>query len=202
MVGNSVSAGLWADDTEPKRGDQSAHTAVQWQLLHLGSALGLSIRAARNDVGREFDGRSFAELPGWLDALPSQFDRATHNAIQLIDVLWLSGRTIIAAFEIENTTSVYSGLLRLSDLAIAQPNLRIPLYIAAPEDRRLKVLTELHRPTFAETASRLVDSCRFISFECLNENIARAEPFLPYLRFDFLDSFAEPCANRLPPHMT
>ncbi len=48
--------------------------------------------------------------------LPLQFDEATNRTIELIDVLWLKGNSIIAAFEIESTTSVYSGLLRMSDL--------------------------------------------------------------------------------------
>ncbi|MEK9670874.1 MAG: hypothetical protein VW268_00035 [Rhodospirillaceae bacterium] len=130
--------------------------------------------------------------------MPPQFNHPTQDAIQLIDVLWLTGRTAVAAFVIENTTSVYSELIRLSDLTVAQPNLRIPFYIVAPEFRRLKVLTELHRPTFSETATRLIEACRFISLEELGENMERADPFLPYLRFDFVGSFAEPCTNRLP----
>jgi hypothetical protein len=49
-------------------------------------------------------------------ALPLQFDEATNRTIELIDVLWLQGNAIVAAFEIESTTSIYSGLLRMADL--------------------------------------------------------------------------------------
>ena len=41
---------------------------------------------------------------------------------------WLKGNAVVAAFEIESTTSIYSGLLRMSDLIAMQPNLNIPLY--------------------------------------------------------------------------
>jgi hypothetical protein len=51
-----------------------------------------------------------------LEKLPLQFDEATTRTIQLIDVLWLNGSSIQAAFEIESTTSIFSGLLRMSDL--------------------------------------------------------------------------------------
>src|SRR5258708_4902985 len=46
-----------------------------------------------------------------LDVLPTQFNDATNRTIELIDVLWLESNTILAAFEIEATTSIYSGLL-------------------------------------------------------------------------------------------
>jgi hypothetical protein len=48
--------------------------------------------------------------------LPKQFDPVTNRTIELIDVLWLDGNSIEAAFEIEGTTSIYSGILRMSDL--------------------------------------------------------------------------------------
>ena len=52
--------------------------------------------------------------------LPTQFNEATNRTIELIDVLWLKGNSIVAAFEVECTTSVYSGLLRMSDLLALQ----------------------------------------------------------------------------------
>jgi hypothetical protein len=61
-----------------------------------------------------------------------QFDEATNRTIELIDVLWLKGNAVVAAFEIESTTSIYSGLLRMSDLIAMQPNLNIPLYLSPP----------------------------------------------------------------------
>ena len=54
----------------------------------------------------------------------------------------------MAAFEVESTTSIYSGLLRMPDLVSMQPNLKIPLYLVAPDDRREKVFNEVNRPTF------------------------------------------------------
>ena len=43
-----------------------------------------------------------AEFPRMLLTLPVQFDEATKRTIELIDVLWLKGKAIVAAFEVEN----------------------------------------------------------------------------------------------------
>ena len=53
--------------------------------------------------------------------MAKQFDDATNKTIELIDVLWLESDAIIAAFEVEHTTAIYSGLLRMSDLVSMQP---------------------------------------------------------------------------------
>ena len=78
---------------------------------------------ARNDRNREIGGNHFTDLPHLKSELPLQFDEATNRTIELIDVLWLQKRSIVAAFEIESTTSIYSGLLRMSDLISMHPNL-------------------------------------------------------------------------------
>lgn len=54
-------------------------------------------------------------------------------------MLWLNRNAVVAAFEIENTTSIYSGLLRMAALVAMQPNLDIPLSMVAPDKRRQKV---------------------------------------------------------------
>jgi len=118
-------------------------------LLKLGSDLGLEVWAARNDRNRSSHGKSFTDLPRIRKDLPRQFDEATTRTIELIDVLWLRGHAIEAAFEIESTTVIYSGLLRMADLLAMQPNLNIPLFVAASDERRDKVMVEVNRPTFS-----------------------------------------------------
>ena len=63
--------------------------------------------------------------------------------------MWLRGRAIYRAFEVEQTTAVYSGLLRMADLLALQPNMDIRLHIVAPDERREKVFTEMKRPVFS-----------------------------------------------------
>ena len=122
---------------------------MQGLLLQLGCDMGLDVWVARNDRSRGVNGNRFSDLPRVKSDLPLQFDEATNKTIELIDVLWLRGNAIVAAFEIECTTSIYSGLLRMADLITMQPNLNIPLYLVAPDERRNKVMTEVNRPTFS-----------------------------------------------------
>ena len=170
----------------------SLHTEIQWRLLKLGSDMGLDVWVARNDKGKSFEGHCFKEIPRIRSVLPTQFDDATHKTIELIDVLWLSRNSIVGAFEIESTTSIYSGLLRMSDLLAMQPNLNIPLYLVAPDDRRNKVLAEVNRPTFARL--HLVDKCRYLSFSAVLEDFPSDMRIVRSLKPDFLEAFSESCA--------
>ncbi len=173
--------------------ETTAHTEIQWELLKLGSDMGLDVWVARNDRGREAYGRRFADIPRLKDELPLQFDEVTNRTIELIDVLWLRGNAIVAAFEIESTTSIYSGLLRMSDLITMQPNLNIPLYLVAPDERREKVIAEVNRPTFSRRTPSMKDICSYISFSTLRQEMQQAAGHTRYLKPEFLEKLAEPC---------
>jgi hypothetical protein len=99
----------------------------------------------------------------------------------------------VAAFEIESTTSIYSGLLRMSDLITMQPNLNIPLYLVAPEERRGKVIADVNRPTFSRRTPPMNLICSFISFATLRQNMERVAGMTRYLKPEFLQELAEPC---------
>ena len=109
----------------------ASHTEIQYRLLEVGSRMGLKTWAPRNDRNRQWDGKSISSLKGLLEALPTQFDEVTNQTIENIDVLWLTGNAIVAAFEVEHSTSIYSGLLRMSDLLTMQPNINIDLYLVS-----------------------------------------------------------------------
>ena len=173
--------------------EPAAHTEIQWLLLKLGSDMGFNVWVARNDRGRSYNGNRFSDLPTLKSSLPLQFDDTTNRTIELIDVLWLSKNSIVAAFEIESTTSIYSGLLRMGDLVAMQPNLNIPLFLVAPEDRREKVFAEVNRPTFSRLDPRLAEICRYISFDALRERLGQVKEFVRYLKPDFLEELSEAC---------
>jgi hypothetical protein len=108
--------------------------------------------------------------------------------------LWLRGNAIIAAFEIESTTSIYSGILRMSDLIAMHPNLNIPLYLVVPDERRVKVINEVNRPTFSRLSPPLSKICRLITFSTLREQIKQVGPFVTILKsFEFLNNLSESC---------
>ncbi|CAA9556620.1 MAG: hypothetical protein AVDCRST_MAG70-1336 [uncultured Thermomicrobiales bacterium] len=53
------------------------------------------------------------------------------------------------------------------------PNLNIPLYLVAPDDRRNKVLAEVNRPTFSRLTPPLRTVCRYLSFSMIREQMPR-----------------------------
>jgi hypothetical protein len=106
----------------------------------------------------------------------------TLRTIEQIDVLWLRGRAIKRAFEVEHTTSIYSGILRMADLLALQPNMDIRLHIVAPVARRDKVFQELRRPVFSLLdRGPLSESCSFLSYDSIRVGC----PATPFASFRF-----------------
>jgi hypothetical protein len=175
--------------------ESTFHTELQWYLLKLGTEMGHNVWVAKNDRGREWKGNRFADLPGLQEKLPVQFDEATNRTIEHIDVLWLNKNQFVAAFEIETTTSIYSGLLRMSDLLSMQPNLDIPLYIVAPDERRDKVMAETNRPTFSRLSRPLSQVCRYIAYSSLKEFMEKHLSVLRHMKPDVIasDEVSESC---------
>jgi len=169
------------------------HTEIQYQLMTLGAEMGFDIWVARNDRSRNWNGKVLGELPQVIDELPTQFNEATNRTIELIDVLWLKGNSIASAFEVECTTSVYSGLLRMSDLLALQPNIDIKLFLVAPDERREKVKQEILRPTFSLREKPLAEICGFIGFGRFTEKLdgIRKLNLASSLKEDFLLKTAE-----------
>ena len=184
--------GFPEDKTSSK--EQTEHTEIQYLLLQLGVGMGLSVWVASNDVNRKYKGKKLSEHFNLQKSLPQLFDEFTNKTIGFIDVLWLKGSAIVAAFEIESTTSIYSGLLRMSDLVAMQPNLSISLYIVAPDERRGKVKETINRPTFNNLPKPLVSMCRYISFTNLKAEFPSLSKHIKHLNPQFLNDLSENCS--------
>ena len=182
-------------DDDDERDDVTDHTEIQWLLLKLGSDMGLDTWVARNDRGKSYRGYSFSDVRGARQELPRQFDDRTNRIVSMIDLLWLEENTIVAAFEIESTTAIYSGLLRMSDLVAMQPNLKVPLFLVAPESRRDKVSSEIGRPTFASLRPPLSSVCQFISFETLRDEVRLVAPYVRVLKHSWIYHISEPLGS-------
>jgi type II restriction enzyme len=158
------------EDTSAIERPDRIHVKTQWALIQLGRAEGCSVWVPTNDRNLSFRKQSFASFT--LERLPNfGFDENTRRIVQNIDVLWLTKNVIRKAFEVESTTVIYSGLLRLNDLILSQPNNQIDLYIVASQARRQRVYTQLVRPTFQP----LIPKCQFLSFEAIEEQLKRLE---------------------------
>ena len=164
-------------------------TRIQALLAMIGEQMGMSVwipKADRNAVLREWR----ADDGTLLDRLPLNYDDTTLRTIEQIDVLWLRRRSIVRAFEVEHTTSVYSGILRMADLLALQPNMDIKLHIVAPESKRDKVFQEIRRPVFSLLdRGPLAESCTYLSYDSLKE-IASLK-HLDHISDGVLDEYSE-----------
>lgn len=179
-----------AQDEVSGDGQPATHSEIQWRLLDLGAQMGLNVWAPRSDRARGWNGKANKDIPRMLLSLPTQFDAATTSTIENIDVLWLNGNAIVAAFEVEHSTSIYSGLLRMSDLLTMQPNIDIKLYLVGPDERFTKFTREVPRPTFASRPKPLHTVCWFLPYSKLCERLDGAKSFLKHLKPEFLDDIA------------
>jgi type II restriction enzyme len=109
-------------DVEQEKQEEDLHTEMQYHLLKIGNALGYDVIAASNDRSRQHCGNSFSFMS--LQQFPEiNLEKETLNTVKLIDVLWFQKGTnnVISAFEVEKSTSIYSGILRLTDLSHTLP---------------------------------------------------------------------------------
>jgi hypothetical protein len=162
---------------------------VQADLCRIGEAMGFKIWLPIADRSRVTEYWS-AQPSVLLERLPLNYDETTLDTIKRIDVLWLKGRSIIRAFEIEHTTAIYSGLLRMADLCALLPNINVSLHIVAPESRRDKVFLEITRPVFSLLEhSPLSERCTYLSYGSVSELVDLQ--YLSHTTDSVLDEFVE-----------
>lgn len=149
--------------------EEETHTQVQGWLRDLGRELGYDVWVAANDRNRSLGPGRLGD--GCLDTLPHALEQSPGaDAVRLIDVLWLeraSGQ-VAAAFEVEHTTSIYSGIVRMLDLALgggAEAANR--LFLVAPDDREEDCRLQLQRPAFSRVADLRV---RYLCYSDLRDN--------------------------------
>lgn len=149
--------------------DLSDHVKMQWKLIGLGIKCGAKVWVPIGDQSRIRRSYSFTDFEqNFAAGLDTQV-----RYVENIDVVWKEEFRIDAAFEIENSTAIYSGLLRFADLSLVAPNTIYPLFIVAPREKRNRLAEQLRRPAFKFL--NLDRKVRYLSYEAVNEidNFAR-----------------------------
>lgn len=157
---------ILGDNFEYLPEELSDHIQMQWKLINLGIKAGTKVWVPRNNqtqISKEYKYDNFE--PKFTAGIDTNA-----KYVEQIDVVWKDEYRIDAAFEIENSTSIYSGLLRFSDLKIVAPNSTYPLFIVAPQDRKNKVMNQVNRPTFKKI--NFDKEVRFLSYEAINEVVS------------------------------
>lgn len=174
------------EGVQQEKEEENLHTEMQYHLLKIGNALGYDVIAAANDRSRSHAGNNFSFIS--LQKFPEiKLDTETLNTVKLIDVLWFQKRTnnVIAAFEVEKSTSIYSGILRLTDLSYSIADGDEVFYLIVPDKREKDVCLQLCRPAikqnnvamryilFSELRSNCDALCRFGESHHIMEKIAK-----------------------------
>jgi hypothetical protein len=141
--------------TEPR-----THMEIEGKLRDIGLFEGFDVWVA--DRGHEFNGEPLGT--GTLAELPVVAGERTRTVMRNIDVIWFRRGTGHPErfFEIEHSTSVYSGLLRFNDVMIDFP---IPeAFIVGEDDRTMrKFEREIARRTFEN--SGLAGVTKFVAYD-------------------------------------
>lgn len=151
------------ENVEPVEKELSDHIIMQWKLATLGKKAGSKVWVPRNDQSRLEKNYGFTDYESEFTAgidTPARY-------VEQIDVVWKKEFQIDAAFEIENSTSIYSGLLRFADLKQVAPNHNYPLFIVAPIEKRERVINQVIRPSFQKL--NLSQDVRYLSYETVND---------------------------------
>ena len=128
------------------RADYS-HSMVQGMLVELGNMLGYDTFTA--DSKPEYRDTTVGEL-ATLDSLPVFTSKRILDTARLIDVIWLEDEFPICCFEIEHSTDVTKGLLRMHQLIRFQTQ----FFIVAPEATGRKFETEISKSPFYQSQER------------------------------------------------
>lgn len=152
-------ANLAAKDDSPS-GIDFSHPQMQTVVGAIGKLTGHKVFIPFND--RPHLDWDIAERFEIVSDIPSTGRHLPSASLSLIDVLWIhpTQNLLAAAFEVEHSTPIYSGLLRLNDVHI---DFKLPRAgVIAQAERKDAFLRQVNRRTFR--ASGLGEVCLFYNY--------------------------------------
>ncbi|MNO71967.1 hypothetical protein D3C76_628980 [compost metagenome] len=146
--------------------EETEHSEMQYHLARLGRSLGYQVWVAQNDHKRKWNQQALGEFS--LTSLPPlDVSRAAAETISFIDVLWLDDQhRMVSAFEVEKSTSIYSGILRLYDLALSLNQPECKLYLLSPDSREKEIKAQLRRPSLQQGGVQGISYVLFSDLRC------------------------------------
>jgi len=149
------------NSTELKTVPEFSHSQVQTLLGAIGAAKNYDVWIPLSDRAK-LDW-SITNRFGCCDVLPYGFE-SVKDILQEVDVIWIQrgSSELIALFEVEHSTPIYSGLLRFNDIHLIAPHIRPRFSIVANDARRSLFVRQLNRPTFR--MSGLSKLCTFLEY--------------------------------------
>lgn len=148
------------------------HAQIQHMMVKIGKLLELAVWVPRADRGK-IVGEDEKLGKGCIPQLELVAPKGTMETIEAVDVIWLEKDSFrpVAFFEVEHSTTIYSGLLRLNDIMIDYPISTAG--VVSFEKRRSIFLKELSRRTFQK--SGLDKVCRFYNYRTVHTVLSRLQ---------------------------
>jgi len=176
------------DESHEKDSTLRESYKIQALLGKCGERLGFKVWIPKRDRAKVHQTWQ-AQSGVLLSNIPLSVNNTVIKTIQEIDVLWMKQQSIVRAFEVEHTTSIYSGLLRMADLLALLPNCDINLHIVAPGSRRGDVFNQIRRHVFAclERAP-LSEICSFLSYSAIEQIQSQ---MLEHSKHSIVEEYAE-----------
>lgn len=164
------------------------HIKIQYLLMKIGKSLGYDVIVASNDRAKSYNNEKFSFIS--LPKLPEMdIGEDVKKTVDLIDIIWFEKHTnkLVCAYEVEKSTSIYSGILRLTDLALTLPSSeKMMLYLVAPDQREKEIIAQLKRPSlvakeniqisyilFSELCEHCEAICKFGDDYTIMEKVAK-----------------------------
>lgn len=153
------------EEPEKAESETTEHTEMMYYLIKIGSNKNYDVWVAINDKSKKYQGENFSDI--CLNEIPKFTQPDTTAIARYIDVIWFKRNTSqpVRFFEIEHSTSIYSGLLRLNDVKIDYPISKATIVI--PNSRINLFESQIDRRTFKY--SELADICDYLTYEDLKK---------------------------------
>lgn len=169
----------------------SRHAQIQYAIIKIGQYLNFRTYIARNDQNIIYQNKPFREHESVIvnlseEALLSSFPESVKEA-KYIDCMWFKNCKLMpAVIEVENTTGIRSGLLRMKNFKDTFPPFQTRYLISAPDNQRDKVYRECIKPQFMDL------NAKYFPYSAVEELYS----FLSSRRIkgiteEFIDSFVE-----------
>jgi DNA-directed RNA polymerase subunit RPC12/RpoP/SAM-dependent methyltransferase len=145
---------------EYRYSEESDHDTIIEQLARIGKNRDYESHIGLTEQNKD---RNFRELSIPMGSnVQFGLDQIAFNRIREIDLLWIKGISIMAAFEVEVSTSIDSGITRFRELFAATPVLNIPAYIIIPDKREKEARNKIG--SLANRREGITERVKYILF--------------------------------------
>lgn len=156
------------EEVKPQKIIINTHEGAQQALVKLGNILGFDTYIPPEDRNKTIEGKRLGELATLKD-IPQFTHPRLLDTVKHIDVIWFKEEFPVFCFEVEESTDVTKGLLRLYQIK----QLDIKPIIVGPENRKSKFLIEIEKDPFYKIKGKY----QFISYNELSRLLEVAEEF-------------------------